>query len=190
MNSSFHNVPDDDLVLLIKQDDQAAIDEIFNRYWLRLFKAADKLLQDEQLSKDIVQDIFVDVWEKRQERNIVKLDVYLHQAVKYKVISQLRRGKFKSLHEQRLEQLGVTNETVNSLELNDLNDSVGRILNAMPSRQREIFYLSRFKYLDNKSIASKFNISIRTVEAQISKALKLLRLHLEVWLLLALFTQL
>ncbi|MEM9328391.1 MAG: RNA polymerase sigma-70 factor [Bacteroidota bacterium] len=167
------------LITLLKRDDARALDEIFERYWERLFNLADKVLEDESVSKDIVQEIFVSLWERRQELEINGLSAYLSQAVRYKVASHLRRGKWTDKHMERLESRVFVNQTEEALNFNDLEKTILTTLDHLPDRCQEIFYLSRFEGLSNSEIAQKLNLSIRTVETQISRALRFLRTEIK-----------
>ena len=185
---NFKNASDKDLFNLLREDNGLALDELFNRYWEKLFKSADKLLFDEDAAKDVVQDVFIKIWENRNSILITNLYAYLLQATKYQVISHLRRGKFTAQHEERLESLISENSTEQIINFKELNLAITESLEHVPNRCREIFYLSRFEYLSNKEIADRLDLSVRTVETQISKALKYLRETLETsWMALFLF---
>lgn len=176
---NFKNTSDEHLFSLLRDDNKLAMDELFNRYWERLFKSADKLLFDEDAAKDVVQNVFVKIWENRNSILITNLYAYLLQATKYQVISHLRRGKFTAQHEEKLEFLTPENSTEQLINFKELNQAIVESLEHVPTRCREIFYLSRFECLSNKEIADRLDLSVRTVETQISKALKYLRETLE-----------
>lgn len=185
---NFKNKSDEELFNLLKKDNGFALDELFNRYWEKLFKSADKLLFDEDAAKDVVQNVFVKLWENRNSVMVSNLYAYLLQATKYQVVSYLRKGKFTAQHEDELESLGSVNNTEQTINFNELNHVIIESLEQIPGRCREIFYLSRFEYLSNKEIADRLDISIRTVETQISKALKYIRETLETtWIVFLLF---
>ena len=185
---NFKNKSDEELFNLLKKDNGFALDELFNRYWEKLFKSADKLLFDEDAAKDVVQNVFVKLWENRNSIMVSNLYAYLLQATKYQVVSYLRKGKFTAQHEDELESLGSVNNTEQTINFNELNHVIIESLEQIPGRCREIFYLSRFEYLSNKEIADRLDISIRTVETQISKALKYIRETLETtWIVFLLF---
>ena len=173
------SIPDELLVNLLREDNELALGEIFNRYWEKLFKSADKVLLDEEMAKDIVQEVFVKIWERRYTIQVRNLNAYLTQAVKYQVASYLRKGKFTEKHKEILESIADDTSTEQIIEIKELKDAITKSLNQIPNRCREIFLLSRYEQLSNKEIAAKLNISIRTVETQISKALKHLRTSLK-----------
>ena len=186
------HISDERLVDLLKKDDERALDEIFNRYWEMLFQMAYKVLYDENASKDVVQEILVNVWERRQVANINNLKAYLIQAVKHRIAVYLRNGKFTDRHWDKLESSVFVNYTEETINFNELERTILDSLDNLPDRCGEIFYLSRFQGLNNREIAEKLNLSIRTVETQISKALKFLRSEIKpslLFLLVLLFSQ-
>mgnify|MGYP001795280805 CR=1 FL=1 len=170
---------DQELIKLLKKDDARALDQVFNRYWETLFRLAENVLLDENASKDIVQEIFINLWERRHQVTIDNLRAYLTQAVKYQVATYLRRGKFTDRHQEQLASLAFANQTEEIVHFNELEKNILDLLTNLPERCREVFYLSRFQGLNNREIAEQLNISIRTVETQISKALKFLRIKLK-----------
>lgn len=173
--TDFKKASDKELLSFLKEDKETAFNEIFFRYWEKLFVSADKLLNDEDAAKDVVQNVFIKLWKNRSEIEITNLFAYLFQATKYQVISQLRRGKFSEWHEAKLEMLTAENDAAEIINSNELRQTILSTLEKVPARCREIFCLSRFNCLSNKEIANEMDISIRTVETQISKALKFLR---------------
>ncbi|MFA4870100.1 MAG: sigma factor [Pedobacter sp.] len=87
------NITDQELLLLIKENDYAAFDKLYGRHWRSVYDVAYKRLKDQNTSKDIVQDIFVDLWDKRKSKQIIDLVPYLHTAVRYKIYSLLAKNK-------------------------------------------------------------------------------------------------
>ena len=84
---------DEQLFLQVKQHDRAAFDELYKRHWLALFNAAFKRLRDKEAASDLVQDIFADLWNKRDIRDIDNVGAYLNTAIKNRVYSLLAKGK-------------------------------------------------------------------------------------------------
>lgn len=181
--SQKHHWSDIDLVERLKKSQKEAFDIIFNRYWELLFTSANKVLHDENASKDAVQEVLIDLWSRRENSNIQNLKAYLIQAVKNKVASQLRNGRFTERHLKKIEHLAVENSTEEKLTYNELEQTIMASIDKLPSRCREIFYLSRIQGMKNQEIAERLNLSKRTVETQISKALRSLRIQLEPTLL-------
>ena len=180
LSRNLTKVADEELVTLVQKGDTYAFEELFNRYWEKLFISADKFLRDEEASKDMIQDIFIDLWERRTNLLISNLNAYLIQSVKYKIASYFRKEKYLEGHQTVIDSLKTSNSTEEWLKEKELNQAISDELKNIPDRCREIFYFSRFQHLSNKEIADRFGISVRTVETQISKALKHLRANLEI----------
>jgi RNA polymerase sigma-70 factor (ECF subfamily) len=170
---------DKDLVLLLNEGDEEALNAIFFRYWEQLYWSSVRVLQDEDTAKDVVQNVFVKIWENRLNVEILNLPAYLKQAVRFQVITQLNRGKYTGLHEAKLDLLFAESDTEEIINRNELHDLIVSLLGQLPERCREIFFLSRFKHLNNREIAGQLNISVRTVETQISKTLKFLKNNID-----------
>ncbi|HYG17850.1 MAG TPA: RNA polymerase sigma-70 factor [Ohtaekwangia sp.] len=166
---------DTELLKLFKDGDLKAFNTMFDRYWSSLYNVAFRILEDRQLSKDVVQEVFISFYEKAATVKVSNLHGYLYQAVKYQCFMQLRAGKISDKHLQRLQQVMVTNAIEDDLQAEELQRVLNESLATLPPKCREVFYLSRYESLSNKKIAEKLNISHKTVENQITKALKVLR---------------
>ncbi len=164
----------------MKQDHRYAFNEIYERYWLNLYLSAFKRLKSRDDSKDLVQDLFFSLWLKRHSLLISNsLSSYLFTAVKYKVINHIESNIVKgayldSLDKALIEYDNSTNEMIISRDLEEFID-VG--INKLSPKMKEVFELSRRENLTINQIADRLNISEQTVKNQISKALKILRLH-------------
>lgn len=164
------------LLQLIKQGEYAAFDELYNRYFSILYSSAYNLLRDHQQSKDIVQDIFVWFWEHRLQWTLTSCKGYLLTAVKFKTANYFRENKvkddfYKALAKQKME---VADQSV-EMEVMQLNELIRNITAELPNRCRQAFMMSRFDQLSNKEIATKLNITEKTVEAHITASLKKLK---------------
>src|SRR5690606_364844 len=151
---------------------------IFNRYWRRLYSYAYKIYQDPDLCDDCVQDLFVSLWENREQIAILNLEAYLFKSIRYLVAKHVKRLNFYSLPQEALGILCDESTIENTLEYQELEENINSKITALPIRCREVFVLSRMKHKTNAEIASQLQISIRTVETHISHALKQLRSQL------------
>lgn len=134
-------------------------------------------LKDLDLSREVVQALFVHLFEKRKSLAIhSSLKAYLYQAVRNRCLNHLQKSGPEG---QRMEPLADQDEPVENLEeeiqRNELEYRLFQIVESLPPKCKEVFKLSRVKGLSNAEIASKLQLSKRTVETQISKALKVLR---------------
>lgn len=175
-----HNYPDCDLWEAILLDDTKAFETLFERYWSDVYSTAFSYLKDKDACAEIVQDIFVNIWQKR---NVFKIDCfknYLTSAARYHVYKHLKAKKSSAIlyvedYDHIKIQSGSIGQADEELEYMELQQSVETSLHDLPKRCREIFILSRINNLTNDEIAQQLGISKRTVENQITHALKFLR---------------
>ena len=92
-NRNFRHLDDQELLDLLSQSNRFAFREIYNRYWEELFRLAINILNDKDTSEDLLQEIFINIWQRRQQVNISNLWGFLFRAVKVKVLEHLRNGK-------------------------------------------------------------------------------------------------
>lgn len=177
-SSNFSALSDEQLLLLLKQSNEFAFDEIFRRYWHGLFRTASSILRDNEIARDMVQEIFTQCWLKRKELEIKKLSAYLYQATKLKCFEQLRKDKICQEVINRFDNLTFANDTEERIHLNELKECFEKSLNEMPEKSLQVFKLSRIENLTNQEIAAQLNISVKTVEYHMTNALKHLKLSL------------
>ncbi|HVW95111.1 MAG TPA: RNA polymerase sigma-70 factor [Mucilaginibacter sp.] len=187
MNISDYNILDDkNLTALLQNGDDAAFTEIYNRYWDRLFSIAANKLRDFDEAEEIVQDIFVSLWKRRDKLSVIDtLSSYLAVSVKYRVIKALDkryRKKEFSNHTQQSTSL-VDYSTEQWLEFEELKGRLALLVADLPEKCRMVYQLSRDAGFSQKKIAAQLGISEKTVEAHLGKALKTLRTRLSQFLL-------
>jgi RNA polymerase sigma-70 factor (ECF subfamily) len=176
-------LPDHELVDLLKSGEHAAFVEIYERYWTVLYLHARKILRNEAEAEDVVQEIFSSLWLKRKNICLKStLSSYLYSSVRYKIFNQIEHKKvisdyLKSLQQFIKEGELVTDELYREKELAEL---IEKEIQALPSKMRQIFELSRKQYLSYKEIAEQLEISEHTVKSQVSNALRILKLKLGV----------
>lgn len=167
---------DEMLIVLIRDDDRAAFDELYNRHWKFLFTAAYNTLRVREDSLDVCQSVFLWFWEHRKEVNIkTSIQGYLYTSVKYKIANLIRKGKVRDNFFDELKQIDPAAFEENQLELKELRNLITQLINELPHKCREVFQLSRSQHLTHKEIALKLNISEKTVDDHITRALKKLR---------------
>lgn len=175
---SMNKHADDGLVALLKMGNRLAFHQIYGRYWKSLYNYTYNILSDAPLTEDCLQDIFVNLWVKREEIQIQNLQAYLFTSSRYKAISALRKIKLSKHHEAVIEELVHRPEVDAKLSLQDLHTEIEKVSYDLPKRCREIFFLSRFSDLSIREISDKLKISNRTVENQLSIALKHIRANI------------
>jgi RNA polymerase sigma-70 factor (ECF subfamily) len=166
------------------------LESLFRDHFVGLCKFAAGYVKDDEAAKEIVQDSFVTLWEKRDSIDLSKpVKSYLSTTVRNKCLNYLRDHKKFSTDLLALEHL--TYETVyetDHLVESDIRDQIAAAIAELPERCREIFVLSRFQHLKYQQIADQLRISVKTVETQMSKALQHMRTRLEEYLPLFMFS--
>lgn len=174
----------------MKRGKEYAFDFFFKYYYPGLCVYAQKIISLSGLeAKDIVQDIFVKFWNDREKLDIrLSIRSYLFVSVKNKCFDILRKKNRNIKFQEISNEHDFADESFETYILSELETLFNRSLNKLPERCREIFELSRLHGLKNREIALKLNLSEKTVENQVTKALHVLREELKDYLpILALF---
>jgi RNA polymerase sigma-70 factor, ECF subfamily len=172
--------------------DEAVFEQVFKANFKNLHAYACTIVRDEPVAEGIVQNVFLKLWDRGERLNITSsVTAYLYRAVYNESLNYLKHEKVKQSHTQyaKHSMSEATRETASGkLLLSELEQKIKTALSELPEQCRTIFQLSRFEELKYQEIADKLGISIKTVEAQMGKALKLMRLKLVEYLpLIALF---
>ena len=178
-------ISDSDLISMLKNGDRKAFSEIYNRYWKSLHHFACNIVGDENAASDALQEVFVSLWKRRETVEILSLKSYLFQAVRFGVLKLIRQQKTDQLFYTRLAM--VTSEIVleNPMLFKEQQHLIAQLISQLPSDCRAIFVMSREENLTYKQIASKLEISEKTVEKKMSISLKMIRSGLNLELCLA-----
>jgi len=169
------DITDEGLIKSISNDDQGAYKALFSRYWKKLYIYAYNILRDKDVCEDIVQEVFYDLWTRRNNLNIENTSAYLYGAVKLQIFKQFRKNKFRNVHSDQFYEFLSESGIAESIEYNELHNKVERLINELPEQRKLIFLMSRNDERSNKEIALELNLSVQTVKNQISAALKFIR---------------
>ncbi|HAU54018.1 MAG TPA: RNA polymerase subunit sigma-70 [Sphingobacterium sp.] len=174
---AYNHIEDGELIALLARGDRSAFTEIFNRYNKLLYSHVFNKIRDEEASRDLVQDIFVILWEKRSLVKNINLAGYLFTMTRNRILNLLSHNKivsdyFTTVQYDVLPSAQMADEMIREKQLEAI---IQAEINALPPRMREVFVLSRYKYLSNREIAEKLGLSEHTVADQIKKSLKTLR---------------
>jgi len=166
-----------------KLDNIRAFDMLFERYWPLVYKNAFTILKDSVACSEIVHDIFLNIWQKRHSLQIMSFKNYLTAAARYHVYKQLKlKNAVKLKYIENYDVVPHVMQDANNgdekIRCLELEDDVQYAINQLPKRCREIFLLSRKEQMNNKDISAQLGISKRSVENQITHALKHLRFYL------------
>ncbi|MFP4555319.1 MAG: RNA polymerase sigma-70 factor [Bacteroidales bacterium] len=166
----------------IRQDNVKEFEKVFRKLYKPLCLYAFRFLVDMDSAEEIVQDLFYNYWKKRKSITIdTSLKSYLYQAVKHKCYKEIDHAAVKEKYSNETKHFAESNsnEDTSTIETAELAQIIDDTLNQLPDRCRQVFELSRFEGLKYHEIAKKLSISIKTVEANMGKALKLFRVNLK-----------
>jgi len=172
-----------ELLLLLREGNQVAFYNIYERYCKRLYGFVLRYIKQEADAEEIVQEVFIKVWEAR-----AKIDVYssfesfLFTIAYNATISLFRKRVTEKKyleHLMSLQQFENAPDVTNEIHFNELNERLHTLLNELTPRQKEIFQLSREDGLTHEEIAQKLNISVATVKKHISNTLAFLRSNMD-----------
>jgi RNA polymerase sigma-70 factor (family 1) len=172
---------DPEIVGAIRRGDEQAFEQTFRSFYPRLCNYACTLLKDEEESEEVVQTVFLTIWEKREDLEItLSLKSYLYRAVHNHCLNRFKHASVREVYrEHTLNFSAHSYESVTEvIHANELEDRIEKAVSTLPEQCQKAFRLSRFEELKYQEIADQLGISIKTVENQIGKALKILRVEL------------
>lgn len=183
------SLSDENLLSLIQNNQDEAFQFLFKKYYSRLLAYAIRFVKEKEIAEDIIQEVFMSFWEKRQLLKSISLSSLLFCMVRNASINYLKQkvlvDKFPIEYienidgEEKLYSLDFALSADEETLYEELRKRIQEALSILPERSREIFLLSRFKGLKNKEIASKLEISTTAVEKHISKSLKKISSYLK-----------
>ncbi len=180
----YSNHTDQELTALLKSGDHSAFTEIYNRYWNILFISAANKLEDFHEAEDIVQQLFITIWNRRKVLEITSsLRSYLSVAVKYRVLKSLSKNFREKTFSDETAEAALSeledDSTQQWLEFQEIRARLNVLIDEMPEKCQMVYRMSRELGMSQKQIASKMGLSEKTVEWYMSRALKALKLGLK-----------
>lgn len=175
---ALENEHSDEYILgLLPTNDGLAMELMFRKYYAYLCQAVLRVLNDEQIAEDLAQEVLFEVWRKRDAISVTtSLRAYLRRAAVNKTLNYIRDRKIKWDDEEKLATTASDATSVAlDLEGEDLERRIHEAIDQLPERCRLVFTLSRFEEMTQQQIADSLGISIKTVENQMTKALKTLK---------------
>lgn len=162
----------------LKNGDEKVFEELFKAYYTPLCEYCLRYVSDADMAEEIVQDLFFKMWVKREELNInVSIKSYFYISLRNHALNYINRLKIQDRYNQFVE-IRTKNEVdypIDVLEEKDMERIMKQAIALLPEKRREIFEMSRFEELKYSEIAEKLNVSVKTVESQMSKALEHMR---------------
>lgn len=188
--SAYSTYDDQELTTLLKGGDQFAYTEIYDRYKRLLYLFAFKRLGDREDVKDIIHEIFMSLWQNREQLNLsYSLTTYLHSAVRNKIVDVIAHKQVSARYIETFNAYlasgqSTTDHLVRQKELTAL---IEKEIEALPVKMRQVFELSRNRNYSRKQIAEELGLSEETVKSHMHHAMKILKVKLGPLLILALF---
>ena len=166
----------------LRSGQESAYEQLFKEFYKPLTVFANSYVKDLETGKEIVQDLFVHLYEKRKTLVITtSVKSYLYQSVRNRCLNHIKHQQVqKSHHDQMKPELDFSDNLEDKIRETELEHMVSKVVDQLPPQCKKIFNMSRVSGLSNGEIAEQLEISKRTVETQISNALKILREKLNI----------
>jgi len=171
----------DDITRRIRNGDAAQFESLFRSSYVSLVRYAKTLIKDHDIAEEIVQDLFFRIWKDREKLNIESsLNGYLFRSVHNKCLHYIEHLRVVERHAEEIayQQTDTQESPSDILNYKELQEKIAKILERLPDRCGKIFTMSRFEGLKYNEIAEKLSVSIKTVEANMGRALKEFRKEL------------
>ncbi len=182
MSSDNNNLNDEELIKLLYNGNRRAFDALYYRYFAKLYSVAYKRVKSKEDAEEIIQELFTNLWIKRELININQnFSSYIFTAVKYMIFKYYRKEGVQKVYAENLSIVysELENTTEEIIFFNDLNLQFENAVNNLPDKSKTVFSLSRKEHKTNKEIAYQLGITEKAVEYHITKALSLLRINLK-----------
>lgn len=177
--SPISTVPDNEAIIqLLAKRDESAFEQVFKTYYKKLHAYVCTMLKDEAFAEEIVQQVFFKLWERADTITIGgSVAAYLYRAVHNESLNYIKHQKVKAAHQLHVaySMKNHTEPAPKTLQAKELEQKIQSVLNELPEQCRTVFQMSRYEEMKYREIAETLRISIKTVENQVSKALKILR---------------
>jgi RNA polymerase sigma-70 factor (ECF subfamily) len=176
---------DEELLEALYKGSKDAFQEIFDRYWYRLYKMAYIRIKSHEEAEEIVQDLFLTLWHKRNTLSIAHLPSYLLVATRRRVISHIRSQITQEKYWEYYQQFvpGHTKTTEETVAYNELHHAIENVISRLPQKSQQVFRLNRLEGRSVAEIAESMKMPRRTIEYHLTKSLKALRIYLKDYIL-------
>jgi RNA polymerase sigma-70 factor (ECF subfamily) len=175
-------VDEHELLARLRQSDQAAFDALFRAWYPALVRFAAGMLRDRAAAEEVAQEAMVELWRRREQLAEGSARAYLFQTTRNRALNQLRHARVRERGAGRLASSSRAEPSAQlRLEEAEIEQAIRAAVGTLPDRCREVFELSRVHGLRYAEIATTLGISVKTVEAQMGKALRLLRARMTPW---------
>ncbi|MGB0885491.1 MAG: RNA polymerase sigma-70 factor [Chitinophagales bacterium] len=166
-----------------KLTSQIELKNLFDKSYQYLVIKAVRIVYKQDVAEDLVQECFIKLWEKRETIDAkISIEVYLNKMIRNKCLDYLKKNKVRL--EELDENIGLAADSDDKEEAQEIQRNIDKTLNSLPEKCRQVFVLSRFEEMSYKEISDQLDISKKTVEAHVSKALKSFRSSLKQYLII------
>jgi RNA polymerase sigma-70 factor (family 1) len=172
---------------LVVEGDVPAFEQLYNALWGRLYSTAYNYVRDTATAQEIVQEVFIKLWLKRDDlKEVNDIHAFATRAVQFRIYDFFDKRKVETRYAQLVVERGevTINNAHHLAEYNETLQVIEQEINELPDTTRNVFRLSRFEQLSNEEISSRLKISIKTVEYHITQSLKRIRMKVGNFLLL------
>jgi len=177
--NKYNSFDDAAMTALLKEGDKTAYEAIYNEYWPKLFSYIYNRLKSKEAAEEIIQEVFFSLWMKRATLDLThSLSAYLFTAVKYQIFNYLRSDQVRRKYASQAAVQQADNSNEENIAANDLKNTMEKEISRLPEKCQQVFRMSRQEHLSISDIASTLNISHKTVENHLTKALRQLRMVL------------
>lgn len=187
--SDYCTYNDEQLITFLSKGDEIAFSKIYDRYWKLLYISAHNILQQKDTAKDIVQEVFLSLWQRRSVVQIECLKGWLLQSVRFQVFKAIRAEKTDNNFYVRFALVSKNIITEDPLLFKEFETIILDTIRSLPIDQQTIFHMNREEGMTYNQIAIEKNISVKTVEKKMSYALRVLRGSLNKVIFLAVLVQ-
>lgn len=174
---------DHELIIRVSQGDEKAFRQLFNRYWDNVYSVAFAFTKSSVFSEEIVQDVFLKIWLKREHlASVTKFNAYLFTVAKNHIYNELRKKTAEQPFVEHLNQHFLESSALPEQQLlvKETKQLINKAVRQLPGQQQAVYELSRNEGLDHAAIAERLSISKLTVKSHMTKALRFIRHYLQV----------
>ncbi|WP_300355642.1 RNA polymerase sigma-70 factor [Fluviicola sp.] len=179
----YTGVEEKQVITQVVTGDLKTFEMVFRDYYKPLVRYGNTFLKDSDETEDVVQQVFVSLWEKRTQLDIhTSIRAVLYKSVQNACLNKIKHLKVRDTYAEEMMAVAVPEETSDPVQVNELNERIQQALESMPEQCGRIFKMSRFEQLRYQEIADQLGLSVKTVENQMGKALKIVREELKDYL--------
>jgi len=173
-------IVEENIIDSLRSSPESALQWMYDNYYSYVCSVVYRMIKDATTAEDIAQEIFLEVWRKREQIQLnIGIKPYLRRSAVNRTLNHIRSKKMVFEDEEKAAEIkSETHSTTEEMEGREMQEQINKAIDMLPEKCRIVFAMSRFEELSYQEIAEKLEISKKTVENQISKALKFLRLTL------------